>query len=88
MVPGHKPVRRGARLRGQEWGVGAMATIFNLLKPSRWLDDRFSNAPRPVKDREDPETGSAFLSERGMIVIACIVFCSFVWSIVFLWLFG
>lgn len=65
-----------------------MATIFNLLKRNRWIEDRsFDASDFPVKDT-DAETNAAFLSERGMILIACILFCSFIWSAVFVWLFG
>lgn len=71
-----------------KWGVCVMATIFNLLKSSRWLDERFFKPTEITTRQADLDEKSAFLSERGMILIACVLFCSFVWSAVFLWLFG
>ena len=65
-----------------------MATIFNLLKPSRWLDERFFKPPERSALQDDLDAESAFLSKRGMILIACVVVCSFVWSVIFLWIFG
>lgn len=65
-----------------------MATIFNLLKSSRWLGERFFKPTEMTTGQADLGEKSAFLSERGMILIACVLFCSFVWSAVFLWLFG
>lgn len=65
-----------------------MATIFNLLKSGRWRDERFFKAPEIARRADDLEPKPAFLSERGMILIACVLFCSFVWSALFLWLFG
>ncbi|MCR9080102.1 MAG: hypothetical protein NXH78_13480 [Hyphomonadaceae bacterium] len=65
-----------------------MATIFNLLKRNRWIEERYFDATDfSVKDT-DADADAAFLSERGMILIACVLFCSFVWSAVFVWLFG
>lgn len=65
-----------------------MATIFNLLKRNCWIDERdFDASDFSVKDT-DTDVDAAFLSERGMILIACILFCSFVWSAVLVWLFG
>ncbi|MCR9196215.1 MAG: hypothetical protein NXH88_15860 [Hyphomonas sp.] len=65
-----------------------MATIFNLLKPSRWLDERFFKPTEMTARQAELDENSAFLSERGMILIACVLFCGFVWSGLFLWLFG
>ena len=65
-----------------------MATIFNLLKRNRWIEERYFDASDfSVKDT-DTDVDAAFLSERGMILIACILFCCFVWSAVLVWLFG
>ena len=65
-----------------------MATIFNLLKSGRWRDEHYFNPTDTAGRADDLEPKAAFLSERGMILIACILFCSFVWSAIFLWLFG
>lgn len=65
-----------------------MATIFNLLKRNRWIEERYFDASDFSGKDADADADAAFLSERGMILIACVLFCSFVWSAVFVWLFG
>nr|WP_070961206.1 hypothetical protein [Hyphomonas sp. Mor2] len=65
-----------------------MATIFNLIRGNRWIEDRIYKPAEMASSETDIEAGKAFLSERGMILIACGLYCAFVWAAIFLWLFG
>lgn len=68
--------------------MAIMATIINLLKRTRWIEQRSYDASDFSVADTDANANAAFLSERGMILIACVLFCSFVWGAVFVWLFG
>ena len=65
-----------------------MAANFNLLKLDRYLPrrdvDPFSDAALDA----DLDGDHAFLSERGMILIACFVFCALAWTTLLLWIFS
>ena len=65
-----------------------MATNFNLTESIRVGERRAFHHQNANRIEAVDEEDLPFLSERGMILIACFVFCSLVWSTILLWLFG
>lgn len=65
-----------------------MATIINLLKRNRWIEARGYGPSETRLNEAEMEASSGFLSERGMILIGCVLYCAFVWGALFRWLFG
>ncbi|MEC7290059.1 MAG: hypothetical protein VXW22_08235 [Pseudomonadota bacterium] len=73
--------------------AGRHTPLFSLRRrrfrtPLHEPDERLGGGvSRPI-DAADFDADSAFLSERGLILIGSAVFCALVWSTVFLWIFG
>ena len=74
-----------------------MAAFSNLLKLDRLI--RAVKGLANLRDAElKPQTSGfddvelqaeyAFVSERGMILIGCFIFCLLVWSTALFWIFG
>jgi len=65
-----------------------MAANFNLLKLDRLLPRRDFESSADGLAEANLQLAEPFISERGMILIGCFVFCALVWSTALLWIFG
>ncbi len=72
-----------------------MATIIRLLNLDRFEEPRnalrdgrvdyIETRPTPAPRTNDLD-GQPILSERGMILIGCAIFCTLFWSTLYLWI--
>jgi hypothetical protein len=84
-VRGHE---QGDGKQGDKNGALTVATNSNFVEPTRIYDrGTYPDLSTHLVDPEDG-MGSAFISQRGLILISCFVYCAMFWSIAFLWLFG